>query len=548
MRRDLKTIAETGWDVLVIGGGISGASILRDAAMRGLKAALVEKKDFSHATSSATSKLVHGGLRYLKNFEFGLIRESLRERRVWERIAPHLVYPLPFLVPALESDRKGSFVLNAGLTVYDWLSYDRAWLDDPDQRIPGHDRLNKDDALAAEPVLARDGLAGALRYYDCQMYQPERLGFESIADAIALGAAAANYAEVTGFLRDGKKVTGARVRDLGTGETHDVRARVVVNASGPWADYMLGLAEDGEPSRKLIRSKGIHLIVRSLTKSHAIASITSAGHFFVLPWRGHTILGTTDTVFEGKPEDVGVSEKDIETYLAQINAGLPAAKLTRADVRHFYVGLRPLVDDGSKDSKAQNSYGASRRAEVCDHAGDGADGLVSTIGGKWTTSRHLAEKTIDLVFRKLNRSAPACATATTPLRAGRIGNFKAFAAKTRAAHPQLPPDAANNLARIYGANAEAVMALAQGNDAGLTEPLNAELPDIAAQVAHAARNEMAMTLEDALFRRTGIGTLGHPGARALERAAAVMAKELNWGDARAAEEIAAVERRYRTQA
>lgn len=154
---------------------------------------------------------------------------------------------MPFLVPALESDRKGSFVLNAGLTVYDWLSYDRAWLDDPDQRIPGHDRLNKDDALAAEPVLARNGLAGALRYYDCQMYQPERLGFESIADAIALGAAAANYAEVTGFLRDGKKVTGARVRDLGTGETHDVRARVVVNASGPWADYMLGLAEDGEP-------------------------------------------------------------------------------------------------------------------------------------------------------------------------------------------------------------------------------------------------------------------------------------------------------------
>lgn len=547
MRRDLPKMQETTYDVLIIGGGITGATILREAALKGLKAALLEKKDFSHATSSGTSKLVHGGLRYLRTFEFGLIRESLAERRIWERIAPHQVYPLPFLVPTTAGAVAGRLIMSAGLTAYDWLAYDSGWLEDLDQRIPGHTRLSRAETLAAEPVLARDGLTGSHKYFDCQMYAPERLGFECIKDAVALGADAANYAEVTGFLRDGTAIAGVQVRDAETGKTYTIRSRTTVNASGPWADRLIGIAEGGEPSHRLIRSKGIHLIVRPLTNTHAVTMISSSGHFFVLPWRGHTILGTTDTVYHGDPDKVGITEREIEDFLAVVNAGLPAAKVTRADVVHWYVGLRPLVDDGSKESKGGESYGTSRRAEICDHAEEGAPGLFSAIGGKWTTSRHIAEKTIAAVAEKLGHRLPDVSSAATPLGAGRIGNFARYRDAAINEAPSLAPETVTALVRQYGAGWRDVRALAEIEPDRFGRPLSNERPDIGAQIALAARVEMARTLEDALFRRSGIGTLGHPGEAALARAGEIMGKELGWDDARTADEIASAARRYAVQ-
>lgn len=537
-------MAERAYDLVIVGGGITGACIMRDAALRGLKVALVEKKDFSHATSSATSKLVHGGLRYLQNLEFSLIRESLRERRIWQRIAPHLVYPLPFLVPTFAAEKSSRTKLDVGLTLYDLLSYDRKWLDDPDQQVPGHSRLNRNDVLALEPSLAADDLLGALLYYDCQMYAPERIGLECIKDAVAAGGNAANYAEVTAFLRDKDAVTGVEVRDLLTGKSHKIKSRLTVNASGPWADMMLGLAQGGNPTLHLVRSKGIHLITRPLTQKHAITRMWPGGHVFVLPWRGHSIIGTTDSVFNGKPESVRVSETDIAAFLAVINRGLPSVKLTRADVKHVYVGLRPLVDDGSKDSKTGNSYGASRRSEICDHESEGAPGLLSAVGGKWTTSRHLAEKIVTHALKKLGKSAKEATTANVTLAAGATGRFAGFRADLRRRHGDLSQTVTDHLARNYGTGIDELIADMGQEHALLTESLSPELPDVAAEIVYAARHEMAETLEDALFRRTGIGTLGNPGAETLERAGSLMAREKGWTAAETQRQIDAVLQRF----
>lgn len=525
MKRDLARLANETFDLLIIGGGVTGACIARDAAMRGLSVALVEKNDFAHATSAHNTKLIHGGLRYLRNLEFGLVRESLKERRIWQRIAPHLVSPLPFLVPLYGGGFKARATLAAGLTLYDLLSYDRGWLDDPAQRLPAHTWLGKDEALRLEPVLDGPGFQGAFRYYDAQMYAPERLAFENILDAAIHGAAMANHVAATRLLlRDGK-VEGANVRDIFTGDAFDVRAALTIVAAGPWADIFLADALHHPSSHKLLRSKGIHLLVPSIVGKEALAVAAGGGHFFVVPWHGLSLLGTTDTAYPGAPDEVGVSEADIAGLLAFINKYLPAAKLKRENVIHFYAGLRPLVDDGSG-----STYGASRKAEMVDHAkDDDVDGMFSVIGGKWTTSRELSQKVVNAAVAKLSKPARACATGTTLLPGG-VERFSKFAA-------HLPPTLANgeHLARLYGRRLNDMLAEAN-NRPDLLQPLTAQ-GDIGAQVLFAIREEAAMTLNDVLMRRTTIGQLGNPGAGTIAAIADLMAAELGWDDARRAREI-----------
>jgi len=537
MRRNLQDMGSQTFDLAVIGGGITGACIARDAARRGLRVALIEKRDFSWGTSSGSSKLVHGGLRYLQSFEFSLVRESLRERRVWEQIAPHMVYPLLFVLPVYGGRAK--FFLNAGLTVYDLLSYDRNRLDDPDKHMAAHRSVSAAEAMKLEPRLKADGLSGALLYYDCQMYSPERLGLECLIDAAGHGASVANYAEVVGFQRDGMKITAIEARDAFTGATVSVKAKMFVNAAGPWADRLLSMLENGPPSHKLMRSKGIHVIVGPMTPGHALTIAHKGGHFFVLPWRGHTIIGTTDTVFEGNPDDLHVSDAEIAAFLDFINGGLPGANLKPTDVIYAYAGLRPLVDDGSK-----NSYNASRKAELVDHAAEGGIGnLISAIGGKWTTSRDIAEKCVDMIAKKSGRTLKACDTGVAPIPGGATGRFAAFVDGALKANPRVEPEIIANLTRNYGARYEQVLALAATRN-DLMERITPRLPDIGAQILFAIREEMALTLDDALFRRTGLGTLGRLDQKAIERAAKIMAAELGWNEAETARQIASIAPRY----
>ncbi|MDP2123063.1 MAG: glycerol-3-phosphate dehydrogenase/oxidase [Parvibaculum sp.] len=560
MQRDLHAMSATDYDLVVVGGGITGASVAWDAALRGLKVALLEKDDFAHATTAGSSKLVHGGLRYLVNGEFRLVRESLRERRLWENNAPHMVHPLPFILPTYGWGMSGPIVMSIGLALYDLLSFDRNWLNDDDKKLPGFRRLSKGKALDLVPSLPREGLTGAMVYYDCQMFAPERLCLECIEGAAEYGADAANYAEVTGFVSEaargkGVRITGVEVTDRLTGAAHTIKGKLVVNASGPWADRLMGFADE-TPARRLIRSKGIHIITRALTGENALAIKSKiGGHFFVIPWRGHTIIGTTDTVFEDEPDKAGVSEKDIADFLIVVNDGLPGLNLTRADVLHFYVGLRPLVDttpqvadgvDGKKDS-----YNASRAAEVYDHAPEEAiEGLVSAIGGKWTTSRHLAEQVVDLALKKLGRDAK-CETHCTPVYGGEIGRLKSFIARAKKRHAHLPADVVENLVAFYGSRIDEVLATAaerQGESDELLRRLGPNVAEIGAQVVHAVRHEMALHLSDVVFRRTGLGTLGHPGPDVISRAAELMRRELGWDETVMAREIAETTRAFETQA
>lgn len=558
MKRDLKAMSATDYDLVIVGGGITGASTAWDAALRGLKVALLEKDDFAHATTSGSSKLVHGGLRYLVNGEFRLVRESLRERRIWENVAPHMVHPLPFVLPTYGWGMSGPIVMGIGLALYDLLSFDRNWLSDDDKKLPGFKRIPKGKALDIMPALKRENLTGAMIYYDCQMHAPERLCLECIEGAVEYGADAANYAEVTGFVTEasmkrGVKVSGVTVLDKLTGDTHTIKGRVVVNAAGPWADKTMAMVDE-TPARRLIRSKGIHIITRDISGSNALAIKSElGGHFFVIPWRGHTIIGTTDTVFEEDPDDLGVTERDIANFLIVVNDGLPGLNLKREDVLHFYAGLRPLVDTTPKTADGEpapkDSYNASRAAEVFDHGAEEAiDGLISAIGGKWTTSRHLAEQVVDLALKKLGRTA-ACETHCTPVYGGEIGRLKSYIERAQKKYPHLAPEIVANLVDYHGSRIGEVLATAderQGEREELLRRLTPETNVIGAQVVHAVRHEMALHLADVVFRRTGLGTLGHPGVPAITQAAELMRRELGWDETQYAREIAETVRQFDT--
>jgi len=537
MQRALSRLSSETFDLLIIGGGATGCFTARDAALRGLSVALIEARDFACATSAHNSKLAHGGLRYLRNFEVSLVRESLRERLALMRIAPHLVRPLPFLLPLYNAGIGERAKLAAGLTLYDLLSYDRNRLGDPSQRLPGHRWLAAKDAVAREPVLAGDKFEGAFEYHDAQMYMPERIALENLVDADAYGAAIANYvAAKTLLLRDGR-VEGCTAVDKMTGADFDIRARTVLVAAGPWADLFLEQATGKEAAHRLIRSKGIHLLVPQIS-SAGLTIEAGSGHLFALPWRGHTLLATTDTPFAGDPSTVAVSENDIDAFLAVFRKYLPHADLTRDRVEFFYAGLRPLVSDGSKDS-----YNVSRRSELVDHGQEGSlDGLFSALGGKWTTSRHLAEKITDRLVARLEKKARPCTTAITPLPGGRFDRFEEMVRSYEKTWPGI--SGLRNMAHMLGTRLPLALKGAHRADLAPLGPSS----DTMAQVSFALHQEMALSLEDVVMRRTALGQFGRPEPGILERVAAQMAAELGWSEERKVREISSLDPIYRATA
>jgi glycerol-3-phosphate dehydrogenase len=534
LQRALDRLSSEQFDVLIVGGGATGCFTARDAAMRGLKVALVEARDFASATSAHNSKLAHGGLRYLKNLEFRLVRESLAERRSLMRMAPHLVRPLPFLLPLYGAGITERLKLKAGLTLYDLLSFDRNR--GVSQKLPGHRWLNRKAALEREPVLAGEKFEGAFEYHDAQMYSPERIALENLIDADAHGAAIANYVAADRLLMRDGRIEGVRAHEVMTGAVFDIRARTVLVAAGPWADLFLEQASGQKSAHHLIRSKGIHVMVPQISTA-ALTIEAGNGHLFALPWRGHTLLATTDTPFTGDPSLVAVTESDIEDFLATFRKYLPQAGLTPDRVEFFYAGLRPLVSDGSKDS-----YNVSRRSELVDHAGEKLDGVFSALGGKWTTSRRLAETITDALVAKLAVKAPPCATASIPLPGGRFDNFDQLTRGFQKTYPGI--GSMRPMAHMLGARLPLALKGARMTD---LVKLN-QSGDTMAQVLLALREEMAMTLEDMVMRRTGIGQFGPPDANVIARIANLMAAQLGWNDEKTAREIASLEHLYRTAA
>ena len=537
MQRALSRLSNETFDVLIIGGGATGCFTARDAAMRGLSVALIEARDFACATSAHNSKLAHGGLRYLRNLEISLVRESLAERRNLMRIAAHMVRPLAFLLPLYHAGVAERAKHKAGLALYDLLSFDRNRLEDPAQHLPGHRWLSPNDAQAREPILAGDGFEGAFEYHDAQMYMPERIALENLIDADARGAAIANYVAAEKLLlRDGK-IEGCAAEDRITGARFDIRARTVLVAAGPWADLFLERATGQQAAHRLTRSKGIHLLVPQISRA-ALTIEAGNGHLFALPWRGHTLLATTDTPFTGDPGKVAVTEKDIADFLATFHAFLPQAGLTRERIEFFYAGLRPLVSDGANRG---DSYNVSRRSELIDHGKEGAlDGVFSALGGKWTTSRALAEKITDTLVARLGKKAPRCATATTALPGGRFDRFEDMVKGYLKTWPGI--SALRNMAHMLGARLPLALKGARLTDLARLGSSG----DTPAQVAFAMTEEMALTLEDVVMRRTAIGQFGPPEADVLERVAGQMAAQLGWSPEKKTQQIASLVPIYRT--
>lgn len=525
-------ITDTLFDAVIVGAGINGSGIARDAAMRGLSVLLLDKGDLAGGTTAWSTRLIHGGLRYLEHGEIGLVRESLRERENLLRVAPHLVRPLRLLVPIYEDGRRGKLTIRAGMLAYDALSFDKS--------LPPHRMLSRAETLKFAPGLRAEGLRGAGVYYDAQVEFPERLVVENVLSARMYGAQAVTYARVEKFLFEGRAIRGVEFRDLLGGGVSQARARLVVNASGPWVDRVLQQSfgeHDSDAPRQLIGgTKGSHVIVERFEGAPPDALYAEAGAdarpFFVIPWNGKVLIGTTDTRFDEDPDRAVAVESEIDYLIRETNRLLPTANLTRASVIYTYSGVRPLPH-----VSAPSEAGITRRHFVHDHAPASPE-LISVVGGKLTTYRSLAEQTVILLFKKLKRPAPPCQTSQTPLPGAETEDYDAFRERFTA-NSELPESVRERLLRIYGVRATEVERIAS-EAPELGEIFCEETEAVGAEVVMSFRHESAETLADCLLRRTMVGLArADTGVGVAEAAARVAQKFLGWDAARAAREVAA---------
>ena len=514
------------FDVIVIGAGINGAGIARDAAMRGLKVLLLDKGDVASGTTAWSTRLIHGGLRYLEHGEVGLVRESLRERERLLRIAPHLVRPLPMLIPVYENARRGLLKIRAGMVAYDLLSFDKS--------LKRHRMLSREETIRRASGLEPEGLRGAAIYYDAQIEYAERLVFENVLSAFQHGAAIRTYARVDGFIIEDGGVRGVEFTDLLDSSRHSVRARLTVNVSGPWVDEVLAGTQHALECM-ICGTKGSHLVVDEFPGAPIDALYVEAHAdgrpFFIIPWNNAYLIGTTDLPYNGDLDRVVADADEIDYLLTETNRVIPQARLRREAIRYTYSGVRPLPCRTGRDPS-----GITRRHFIRDHEA-ALNGFISIIGGKLTTYRNLSEQAVDLLFKKLGRESPECRTAREALPgASSLEDFAAFCEELKASS-DLPETLIGRLLRIYGTRAKAVLELA-AHDPELLNPFSPQTGAIGAEVLYSFHEELAQTLTDCLMRRTMVGMNAAAGLDAVEAAARVAQKYLGWDDDRVEREIA----------
>jgi glycerol-3-phosphate dehydrogenase len=517
--------AEESYDLVIIGGGINGAGIARDAASRGIRLLLLEMNDFASGTTSWSSRLIHGGLRYLEHGELGLVYESLQERGRLLRTARHLVKRIRINVPVYQGSKRGMLTLRIGMLAYDLLSFGKP--------LPAHRMLDRRAFLANEPGVAADGLKGGAQYFDAQVTFAERLVMENLAAARAYGADIRNYTTVTGIDIDGGKVRAVRYADE-DGREHEVGARVVVNAAGPWVDHVLATVNRRMPELTG-GTKGSHIVVGAFEgaprDAFYVEAYVDARPFFIIPWNGQYLIGTTDHRYRGDPADASPSEAEIDYLLSETNRVFPRARLTRADIHYAYAGVRPLPAQATR--KPESSI---TRRHIIRHHQRNALGLLSVVGGKLTTYRRLAEQVTDRVVKLLGVRAKACVTREMFL-PGALGTTAAE--KMLAELGTLSPAGAARLLSVYGGRTRRVLEIAFDEPA-LDVTLDRERTVLAAEVAFAVRHELARHLTDIVHRRTMVGLSPDQGEALAERMADVAARELGWDAKRKAEELAAL--------
>ena len=527
------------FDLVIVGGGITGAAVAYIAAARGLSVALFEKKDYGGATSAATSKLIHGGLRYLANGEVKLVRESLRERRILGNIAPNFVYPLPFIMPMYKRWRGNIWKMLIGMYLYDALSYDKKDTWDRTKRLENHRLINHRKTIRVEPNLKMEDLRNAFYFFDYQSIFPERLTLAFIKSAAEYGASVSNYTPVEEFIfGEGRKITGVKVRDLFTDKTREVHAGLIINCGGTWADKILGMATGSDQlAHRVKRSEGIHIITKKIA-GHHVVSIQKAdgGHMMIMPWRDHSLIGTTDKEFLGDPDEYRVSMESIDEIINNVNNNF-GRKISREDIVHAYGGLRPLVDDQTK-----GSYETSRKYEVYDNAVDGIEGMITVEGGKYTTSRSLAREVLKLISSKLDRTLSDPVSDNLYLSGCEIRDMKQFMIRQHLNYKEFSRNTVEYVSRNYGTESQVVFRIARSNPR-FAEAVSHD-GEILAEVVYAIQYESAKTLRDIMLRRTGIGTLGNPGTTVIDKIASLAAGMMGWSEKRKEDEIASLMKVY----
>ena len=515
---------ERDFDIVIIGGGINGAGIARDAATRGLSVLLLESNDFGSGTTSWSSRLIHGGLRYLEYGELSLVYESLHERRYLRRLAPHLVNPIAINIPVYRSSKRGMWTVRAGMIAYDLLSLGK--------RLPRHSMLNRAEFLRATPGVNAADLQGGARYYDAQVTFAERLVLENVVAAAQAGANVRNYSPVTGIRIEDGQVRSVEFTDRVTGKLETASAPVVVNAAGPWVDRVLASANAPMP-RLMGGTKGSHIVVGPFEGSPRDAFYVEAAAdgrpIFIIPWNGQYLIGTTDIRYDDDPAAATASAAEVEYLLRETNRVFPGAGLTIDNIHFAYAGIRPLP----WRSKGPESA-ITRRHIIRRHRK--AKGLLSVIGGKLTTYRHLAEQVTDQAMKSLGRQVAACITSTEML-PGAAGRDEADEKLQTAG--SFSDRGRQRLLQIYGGRALEIFTLT-ADDPSLLEPLDPEGSLLAAEIAFCIRQEYARTLVDLLHRRTMLGLSPDLGQSLAPAVARIAAAELGWSEHKIAQEFAAL--------
>lgn len=521
---DYSTIEATTYDLIVIGGGVNGVAVARDGALRGLKTILIEKSDFGSGTTSWSSRLVHGGLRYLEYFEFNLVRESLREREILLQAAPHLVKPIQMTIPIYAQGSRSYWEIQAGMVLYDLLSYDKS--------LPNHRMLGATKLQQLFRALEPQGCRGAAQYYDAQVEYAERLCLEIVLSAQDAGATMLSYVTVAQLQRKGKQISSLLCRDSETGEAFTVHGHdqtVVINTSGPWVDQVCRSGIEGNApapvgkTRKIGGTRGSHIIVDRFpgapTEALYVEALTDGRPFFILPWLGMCLIGTTDIRFDGDLDKVHASNDEIDYLLNETNRVIPTAQLTRESVQFTYAGVRPLpYSEGKKTSSITRSH------VLYDHSSEGIENMVSLIGGKLTTHRQVGEEMVDAALKKQKKPRTHSATRQAPL-PGAILTSDAQELMTTDNR-----DLVAHLLSIYGARTPQVLAIVE-EFPELAEPIVPTQPDIKAQIVYSVQSELARTYLDICRRRTAVSMRGNYGFDALPVLADVLKRYCSWSEA-----------------
>lgn len=551
MQRRPAVLTEREYDLLVIGGGAFGAAAARDAALRGLKTALIERQDFGAGASAECFKMVHGGIRYLQHADIPRLRASCHERSALLRIAPHLVSPLPIAIPTYGHGRSGKAFLGTGARVYDLLSCDRnRGIRDPQRQIRNTQWLSRNEVLRMFPHLETPRLTGAVVFEDGQMYNAARLVLAFVKGAAAAGADVCNYVEATEFLWSGNTVRGVRARDASTGEDFDIRARLTLNAAGPWADYLQRDPQRFGMAKRLPFSRDAYFIVnRPPTSVYGIAIQglsrdkdallgRQTRHLFAAPWRDKTLLGVWHKLFPERPDEACVLPTEVEEWMAEINTVYPTLRLSPEEVSFAHCGLVPF---GETATATELSFGKESR--LVDHRqAHNVHGLVSLVGIRFTMARVDAARAVDLVLKQSDRALSRPATESLTLPGGDIENFAAFEAEAaRALPPDISSASLHGLLRNHGT--EYTQVLREHRHSTVTNVPGTRT--LSAEIRYAVNHEMAVHLDDVVMRRTDLGAGSHPGRAALLASAAEMGRQLSWSAERLHRELAAVERNLR---